>query len=154
MWYTLIGYTTYATKYIKWHNFCNILFCINWIAKWVDNMYYYGYFCVHYLASDNISVIRSRTLLWRKTRSISKHNTASFCVTMKRTRDLGDYDGSSGSSKRPMDSPKRVSCHARDYVGSPFPQFRKPQVIRCQYKMSCISQCRSINDQFININPR
>ena len=117
-------------------------------------MYYYGYFCVHYLASDNISVIRSRTLLWRKTRSISKHNTASFCVTMKRTRDLGDYDGSSGSSKRPMDSPKRVSCHARDYVGSPFPQFRKPQVIRCQYKMSCISQCRSINDQFININPR
>ena len=50
---------------------------------------------------------------------------ASFCVKMKRSRD-----GSSGSSMRPRDSPKRVSCYARDYVGSPFPQFRKPQVGR------------------------
>ena len=108
-------------------------FCIDLIAKWFHD---FNISCTFLLASpslDDISVIHSRTLIWRKTRRISKHNTASFCVTMKRSSDFRNYDsssGPSGSSWRPMDSPKRLSCHARNYVSSPFPQFRKPQVVR------------------------
>jgi len=48
---------------------------------------------------------------------------------MKRTRDFHAYDRPSGSTKRPRDSLTRLSCYARDYVGIPFPQFRKPQII-------------------------